>query len=129
MPMHFATHVFIFTVTALNVKTVEGTADTGIGTETEMEILSTIAQPQLIPTSIYAHPFPSLRSTRRSARFLHKASVASSSSSTTTTSPPSKLSKVVKWDLGKRLQTQTTQITPDITTIRSLDWDRDRFDM
>mgnify|MGYP007007567441 CR=1 FL=1 len=38
MPMHFATHVFfIFTVTALNIKTVEDT-DTEIGTETGMEI-------------------------------------------------------------------------------------------
>ena len=36
--MHFATHVFfIFTVTALNIKTVEDT-DTEIGTETGMEI-------------------------------------------------------------------------------------------
>lgn len=29
----------------------------------------------------------------------------------------------------KRLTIQTTEITPDITAIRSLDWDRDRFDI
>lgn len=30
----------------------------------------------------------------------------------------------------RRLQTQTvTSIAPDVTTVRSLDWDRDRFDM
>lgn len=46
-----------------------------------------------------------------------------------TVSSPPKLSKVVKWQPGKRLQTQTAQITPDISTIRALDWDRDRFDI
>jgi flavorubredoxin len=29
----------------------------------------------------------------------------------------------------KRLTIQTEDIAPDITTIRSLDWDRDRFDI
>eukprot|EP01018_Ginkgo_biloba_P029923 Gb_33629 [translate_table: standard] len=41
----------------------------------------------------------------------------------------SKLSKVLEWEKGKRLQTQISPIAPDVTTIRSLDWDRDRFDM
>jgi hypothetical protein len=39
------------------------------------------------------------------------------------------MSKVEKWGGDKRLQTQTAQIAQDTTTIRSLDWDRDRFDM
>eukprot|EP00249_Psilotum_nudum_P015689 c25468_g1_i1 orf=99-1802(+) len=41
----------------------------------------------------------------------------------------SQLSKVVHSQQGRRLQTQILQIAPDITTIRSLDWDRDRFDI
>ncbi len=40
-----------------------------------------------------------------------------------------KLSQVVKWQENKRIQTQILPIAADITTIRSLDWDRDRFDM
>ncbi|KAL2650645.1 hypothetical protein R1flu_018773 [Riccia fluitans] len=40
-----------------------------------------------------------------------------------------KLSKVEKWNGSKRLQTQVSPVAPDITTIRSLDWDRDRFDI
>eukprot|EP00475_Leptophrys_vorax_P024740 TRINITY_DN34220_c0_g1_i1.p1 TRINITY_DN34220_c0_g1~~TRINITY_DN34220_c0_g1_i1.p1 ORF type:complete len:693 (-),score=42.91 TRINITY_DN34220_c0_g1_i1:347-2314(-) len=40
-----------------------------------------------------------------------------------------KMSRVVKWEGEKRLQTQTVQIAADTTTIRSLDWDRDRFDI
>jgi len=39
------------------------------------------------------------------------------------------MSKVEKWGGDKRLQTQTAQIAQDTTTIRSLDWDRDRFDI
>lgn len=46
-----------------------------------------------------------------------------------TAAPPAKLSKVINWQPNKRLQTQTSQITSDISTIRSLDWDRDRFDI
>ncbi len=30
---------------------------------------------------------------------------------------------------AKRLTIQTAEIAPDTTTIRSLDWDRDRFDI
>ncbi|CAI5508847.1 unnamed protein product [Closterium sp. Naga37s-1] len=45
------------------------------------------------------------------------------------TEAPTKMSRVVKWDQEKRLQTQTTTIAADTTTIRSLDWDRDRFDI
>eukprot|EP00252_Welwitschia_mirabilis_P022772 TRINITY_DN6258_c0_g1_i1.p1 TRINITY_DN6258_c0_g1~~TRINITY_DN6258_c0_g1_i1.p1 ORF type:complete len:630 (+),score=94.98 TRINITY_DN6258_c0_g1_i1:67-1956(+) len=41
----------------------------------------------------------------------------------------SKLSTVVEWEPGKRLQTQISSIASDITCIRSLDWDRDRFDI
>jgi hypothetical protein len=40
-----------------------------------------------------------------------------------------KLSQVVKWQENKRIQTQILPIAADITTIRSLDWDRDRFDI
>lgn len=39
------------------------------------------------------------------------------------------MSPVQKWEQGKRLQTQTVKIAADTTTIRSLDWDRDRFDI
>eukprot|EP00270_Netrium_digitus_P007188 TRINITY_DN2093_c0_g1_i1.p1 TRINITY_DN2093_c0_g1~~TRINITY_DN2093_c0_g1_i1.p1 ORF type:complete len:652 (+),score=178.64 TRINITY_DN2093_c0_g1_i1:50-2005(+) len=42
---------------------------------------------------------------------------------------PTKLSPVVKWEQGKRLQTQTVEIASNTTSIRSLDWDRDRFDI
>eukprot|EP00271_Cylindrocystis_brebissonii_P015938 TRINITY_DN3901_c0_g1_i1.p1 TRINITY_DN3901_c0_g1~~TRINITY_DN3901_c0_g1_i1.p1 ORF type:complete len:647 (-),score=109.74 TRINITY_DN3901_c0_g1_i1:509-2449(-) len=40
-----------------------------------------------------------------------------------------KLSKVVTWESNRRLQTQIQPIAQDTTTIRSLDWDRDRFDI
>ncbi|GBG88237.1 hypothetical protein CBR_g46804 [Chara braunii] len=42
---------------------------------------------------------------------------------------PIEMSEVVMWTGGKRLQTQTAPIATDTTTIRSLDWDRDRFDI
>ncbi|KAH7306237.1 hypothetical protein KP509_22G003100 [Ceratopteris richardii] len=46
------------------------------------------------------------------------------------TSPPApKISKILTWQPGKRLQTQVAEITSGFTTIRSLDWDRDRFDI
>eukprot|EP00894_Picocystis_sp_ML_P005364 jgi/Pico_ML_1/55881/g1499.t1 len=32
-------------------------------------------------------------------------------------------------DGWKRLQTQVAEVAPGVTTIRSLDWDRDRFDI
>jgi hypothetical protein len=34
-----------------------------------------------------------------------------------------------KWQKGKRLQTQVLDIAEDTVAIRSLDWDRDRFDI
>eukprot|EP00240_Pyramimonas_obovata_P003169 CAMPEP_0118924030 /NCGR_PEP_ID=MMETSP1169-20130426/2340_1 /TAXON_ID=36882 /ORGANISM="Pyramimonas obovata, Strain CCMP722" /LENGTH=646 /DNA_ID=CAMNT_0006865109 /DNA_START=70 /DNA_END=2010 /DNA_ORIENTATION=+ len=39
------------------------------------------------------------------------------------------LSEKVEWKDDKRIQTQVTQVAEDTTTIRSLDWDRDRFDI
>ncbi|GLC40020.1 hypothetical protein PLESTB_001519900 [Pleodorina starrii] len=42
---------------------------------------------------------------------------------------PYKMSEVVMWSEGKRLQTQVLPIAEDTMTIRSLDWDRDRFDI
>lgn len=42
---------------------------------------------------------------------------------------PPQLSQIELWQEGKRLQTQTCPVVPDVTTIRSLDWDRNRFDM
>lgn len=39
------------------------------------------------------------------------------------------LSEKVEWKEDKRIQTQVTQVAEDTTTIRSLDWDRDRFDI
>lgn len=38
------------------------------------------------------------------------------------------MSKVEMWN-GKRLQTQVLPLAEDTTCIRSLDWDRDRFDI
>ncbi|CAM6100511.1 unnamed protein product [Calypogeia fissa] len=40
-----------------------------------------------------------------------------------------KLSEVVKWNQTKRIQTQIAPVARDVTTIRALDWDRDRFDI
>ncbi|GLI69412.1 hypothetical protein VaNZ11_014019 [Volvox africanus] len=42
---------------------------------------------------------------------------------------PYKMSQVVMWSEGKRLQTQVLPVAEDTITIRSLDWDRDRFDI
>eukprot|EP00898_Chlorokybus_atmophyticus_P006844 jgi/Chlat1/7160/Chrsp57S06825 len=39
------------------------------------------------------------------------------------------MSEVEIWTGNKRLQTQIAEVAQDITTIRSLDWDRDRFDI
>jgi len=39
------------------------------------------------------------------------------------------MSQVVKWGEDKRLQTQVLQLAADTVSIRSLDWDRDRFDI
>ena len=41
---------------------------------------------------------------------------------------PNKLSDIDMWN-GKRLQTLVADVTTDTITIRSLDWDRDRFDI
>jgi len=38
-------------------------------------------------------------------------------------------SEVALWGGGKRLQTQTFDLAEDTVCIRSLDWDRDRFDI
>ncbi|KAG2499462.1 hypothetical protein HYH03_002409 [Edaphochlamys debaryana] len=43
--------------------------------------------------------------------------------------PTYSMSKVAMWGDNKRLQTQTLPIAEDTVTIRSLDWDRDRFDI
>ncbi|KAG0587056.1 hypothetical protein KC19_2G137700 [Ceratodon purpureus] len=40
-----------------------------------------------------------------------------------------KVSQMVKWQETKRIQTQSVVIGPETKTIRSLDWDRDRFDI
>lgn len=40
-----------------------------------------------------------------------------------------KVSQIVKWQESKRIQTQSVVIGPETKSIRSLDWDRDRFDM
>lgn len=40
-----------------------------------------------------------------------------------------KVSPMVKWQESKRIQTQSVVIGPETKTIRSLDWDRDRFDI
>jgi len=40
-----------------------------------------------------------------------------------------KLSEVFTWKEDKRIQTQVLPVAEGTTTIRSLDWDRDRFDI
>lgn len=70
----------------------------------------------LLPCSLLAPP----------ARVRVSVSVSASAAAV---AAPAKLSSIVNWQPGKRLQTQTAPITSDITTIRSLDWDRDRFDI
>ena len=40
-----------------------------------------------------------------------------------------KLSEVFTWKEDKRIQTQVLSVAEGTTTIRSLDWDRDRFDI
>lgn len=40
-----------------------------------------------------------------------------------------KLSDIVMWNDNRRLQTQILPIGQDTVSIRSLDWDRDRFDI
>jgi hypothetical protein len=42
---------------------------------------------------------------------------------------PSKLSAIEVWNGDKRLQTQVFPLAENTTAIRSLDWDRDRFDI
>ncbi|KAK9817135.1 hypothetical protein WJX72_010039 [[Myrmecia] bisecta] len=42
---------------------------------------------------------------------------------------PSTLSKIELWGDKKRLQTQVAQVAQDSLVLRSLDWDRDRFDI
>jgi hypothetical protein len=39
------------------------------------------------------------------------------------------MSKIHKWQGDKRLQTQVLEIAENTVAIRSLDWDRDRFDI
>ncbi len=39
------------------------------------------------------------------------------------------MSEVVMWNGNKRIQTQVLPVTNNTITIRSLDWDRDRFDI
>ncbi|KAI7837261.1 hypothetical protein COHA_008875 [Chlorella ohadii] len=43
--------------------------------------------------------------------------------------PAHKLSPIEMWNGNKRLQTLVADVAPDTITIRSLDWDRDRFDI
>lgn len=40
-----------------------------------------------------------------------------------------KLSELMTWNETKRIQTQVSPVAEDTTTIRCLDWDRDRFDI
>jgi flavorubredoxin/flavin reductase (DIM6/NTAB) family NADH-FMN oxidoreductase RutF len=43
--------------------------------------------------------------------------------------PSTQLSEIEKWGQEKRLQTQVFEVADDTLSIRSLDWDRDRFDI
>jgi hypothetical protein len=86
-------------------------------------------------TNLRSSFLPNLRQTFAAAA---AAAVASSSSrvrvgiskaQAVTVAEPPRLSQVVKWQESKRIQTQVLTIGPETKTIRSLDWDRDRFDM
>jgi hypothetical protein len=39
------------------------------------------------------------------------------------------LSEIILWNGDKRIQTQVLPVADDTVGIRSLDWDRDRFDI
>ncbi|PNW71243.1 hypothetical protein CHLRE_16g691800v5 [Chlamydomonas reinhardtii] len=63
---------------------------------------------------------------------VHVRAVAAPVAPTTTTTGddmPYRMSDVVMWSESKRIQTQVLPVAEDTITIRSLDWDRDRFDI
>lgn len=63
-------------------------------------------------------------------RHVEKARRAAPVQAALATAPPSTtLSRVVRWEAEKRIQTQVAPVGEDTTTVRSLDWDRDRFDI
>eukprot|EP00210_Caulerpa_lentillifera_P001943 g1865.t1 len=64
------------------------------------------------------------RSLNKSKRQPHSITAAS-----ITESVPDVLSEVEIWDKTRRLQTQVFNVGDDTVCIRSLDWDRDRFDI
>ena len=73
---------------------------------------------------------PALAPTRRGARA--RRAVDTTTRAKAVAEPPAsevRNSNITMWEGTKRLQTQTTEIGPDTTCIRSLDWDRDRFDI
>lgn len=61
----------------------------------------------------------------RTRRSLHVANVAAPEAPT----KQHKLSEIELWNGSKRLQTVVADVANDTITIRSLDWDRDRFDI
>ncbi|GAX73438.1 hypothetical protein CEUSTIGMA_g890.t1 [Chlamydomonas eustigma] len=72
---------------------------------------------------------PTCRPSPVASRLLTKAAVAEVLNDSTLENDSSTyLSNVVMWN-GKRLQTQVLPLTQDTISIRSLDWDRDRFDI
>jgi|Transcript_183 flavorubredoxin/flavin reductase (DIM6/NTAB) family NADH-FMN oxidoreductase RutF len=73
---------------------------------------------------------PALAPTHRGARA--RRAVDTTTRAKAVAEPPAsevRNSDITMWEGTKRLQTQTTEIGPDTTCIRSLDWDRDRFDI
>ena len=70
------------------------------------------------------------KSSRQSA--VSRRAVQSTTRAKAVAEPPAsevKNSDIQMFEGSKRLQTQVTEIGPDTTCIRSLDWDRDRFDI
>ncbi|KAL4448067.1 hypothetical protein ABPG75_005286 [Micractinium tetrahymenae] len=65
------------------------------------------------------------REAQRSRRHLHIASAAAVDAP----AAAPKLSEIEMWNGNKRLQTVVADVAPNTITIRSLDWDRDRFDI
>lgn len=84
-------------------------------------------------TNLRSSFLPHLRQTFAAAAVASSPSsrvrVGISKAQAVTVAEPPRLSQVVKWQESKRIQTQVLTIGPETKTIRSLDWDRDRFDM
>ena len=84
----------------------------------------------MVPTQTTRRARVSVAQNRRSTR--HKSRTSSTAPLRAIAPPerePVRTSDVELFEDAKRLQTQATTVGVDTTCIRSLDWDRDRFDI